>query len=188
MSQARTFTPKELRHVLDHVATRPHAARNRLMLLLTHWAGMRVGEVASLLISDVLDDTGKVKPEIRLDRARTKRAHARSVFLNQRLRNEIATYCKSLTKLDPATPLFGTQKRAAFSANTLCHTLRVIYHDAGFAGASSHSGRRPFITTLASKGVGVRVLASLAGHKSIATTQLYIDVNDDMKRKAVELV
>jgi integrase/recombinase XerD len=32
------------------------------------------------------------------------------------------------------------------------------------------------------------VLASLAGHASIATTQAYIDVNDDMKRKAVELV
>jgi integrase/recombinase XerD len=33
----------------------------------------------------------------------------------------------------------------------------------------------------------VRVLASLAGHKSIATTQAYIDVNDEMKRAAVEL-
>jgi site-specific recombinase XerD len=31
-------------------------------------------------------------------------------------------------------------------------------------------------------------LASLAGHKSIATTQAYIDVNDAMKRAAVELV
>jgi integrase len=39
----------------------------------------------------------------------------------------------------------------------------------------------------ASKGIGVRVLASLAGHKSIATTQAYIDVNDEMKRAAVEL-
>ena len=187
MSQARTFTPKELRHVLDHVATRPHATRNRLMLLLTHWAGMRVGEVAALLISDVLDDAGKVRPEIRLDRSRTKRNHARSVFVNQKLRNEIATYCKTISIQDPHQHLFATQKRDAFSANTLCHTLRAIYLDAAFAGASSHSGRRTFITTLASKGVGVRVLASLAGHKSIATTQLYIDVNDDMKRKAVEL-
>ncbi len=44
------------------------------------------------------------------------------------------------------------------------------------------------IATLASNGVGVRVLASLAGHRSIATTQAYIDVNDDQKRAAVELV
>jgi len=34
----------------------------------------------------------------------------------------------------------------------------------------------------------VRILASLAGHKSIAVTQKYIDVNDDMKRAAVELI
>jgi len=32
------------------------------------------------------------------------------------------------------------------------------------------------------------VLASLAGHRSISVTQRYIDVNDDMKRRAVELV
>ena len=63
-----------------------------------------------------------------------------------------------------------------------------LYRHAGIDGASSHSGRRTFITTLASKGVSVRVLASLAGHKSIATTQRYIDVNDDMKRAAVRLL
>jgi integrase/recombinase XerD len=55
-------------------------------------------------------------------------------------------------------------------------------------GASSHSGRRTFITTLANKGVGVRVLAVLAGHSSITTTQAYIDVNDEIKRSAVELI
>jgi integrase len=31
-------------------------------------------------------------------------------------------------------------------------------------------------------------LASLAGHKSITTTQRYITTNDDVKRRAVELV
>jgi integrase/recombinase XerD len=36
--------------------------------------------------------------------------------------------------------------------------------------------------------VSVRVLASIAGHRSIATTQRYIDVNDEMKRQAVELI
>jgi integrase/recombinase XerD len=29
---------------------------------------------------------------------------------------------------------------------------------------------------------------ALAGHSNISTTQAYIDVNDDMKRRAVELV
>ena len=41
---------------------------------------------------------------------------------------------------------------------------------------------------LASKGIGVRVLASLAGYRGITLVQRYIDVNDAMKRAAVELV
>jgi integrase/recombinase XerD len=70
----------------------------------------------------------------------------------------------------------------------MCQLFLNIYSSCGIKGASSHSGRRTFITNLASKSVSVRVLAELAGHSSIATTQRYIDVNDEQLRKAVELV
>jgi integrase/recombinase XerD len=111
------------------------------------------------------------------------------VFVGEKLRKELAAYVKTLKRRDQEQlPLFRTQKRDGFSANTLCQYFHWMYLRAGIEGASSHSGRRTFITNLASKGVGVRVLASLAGHRSIATTQAYIDVNDDQKRKAVELV
>jgi len=63
-----------------------------------------------------------------------------------------------------------------------------MYQRAGIKGASSHSGRKTFLTSLATQGVSVFVLAALAGHRSIATTQRYITVNDDVKRRAVELV
>ena len=89
---------------------------------------------------------------------------------------------------NPEIPLFFTAKRAGFSPNTLVQHFFWLYREAGISGASSHSGRRNFITTLANKGISVRVLASLAGHQSIAVTQKYIDVNDDMKRNAVELL
>lgn len=157
------------------------------MLLMTHWSGMRVGEVAALSIRDVRNIDGTIKLEIRLEATQTKGAHARTVFVNNRLRKEIASYLKTIITSDSSKPLFRTQKHTAFSANTLCQTMNAIYRRAGIEGATSHSGRRSFITTLASKGIGVRVLASLAGHRSIATTQAYIDVNDEMKRAAVEL-
>lgn len=188
MPQAKTLTPKELRRVLESIAGNPHVTRNRLMILMTHWAGMRVGEVAALLIEDVRNLDGTVKQEIRLDAVQTKGKHARNVFVNDKLRREIGSYLKSIDIKDAKRPLFNTQKRDAFSANTLCQTMNSIYRRAGIDGATSHSGRRSFITMLASKGIGVRVLASLAGHRSIATTQAYIDVNDEMKRAAVELV
>jgi integrase/recombinase XerD len=188
--QAKTLQPQELRRVLDYIATRPHALRNRVMLLATHYAGLRVGEVANLRYQDVVDTAGAVRDEIRLEPEQTKGRHARVVFVNSKLRRELEAYLLAYPPTKPEHHLFYTQKRTAegFTPNTLAQHFHYIYKRAGIEGASSHSGRRTFITNLASKGVSVRVLMSLAGHRHIGTTQAYIDVNDDMKRKAVELV
>ena len=80
MSQAKTLTSQELRRVTDYVATRKHAARNRAMLLVTHLSGMRVGEVAALRVSDVLNMNDEVRNEMRLDAEQTKGQYARVVF------------------------------------------------------------------------------------------------------------
>jgi integrase/recombinase XerD len=188
--QAKTLQAQELRRVLDYIATRPHAVRNRVMLLATHYAGLRVGEVANLRYQDVVDAAGAVRDEIRLEPEQTKGRHARVVFVNAKLRREFEVYLLAYPPTKPENRMFYTQKRAAegFTPNTLAQHFHYIYRRAGIAGASSHSGRRTFITNLASKGVGVRVLMSLAGHRHIGTTQAYIDVNDDMKRRAVEMV
>ncbi len=85
-------------------------------------------------------------------------------------------------------PLLLTQKRTAFSANTLCQLIGQLYKQAGIYGASSHSGRRSFISKLAHNGVSPKVIMTLAGHKHLTTTQRYIDVNDEMLRTAVNLV
>lgn len=188
MSQAKTLTEKELKKVLLYISLRKHAARNRAMLLLTHWSGMRVGEVAALRIGDVLSSDGSVKSEVRLLPEQTKGSHARTVFLGTRIRKELTAYIATLSRPLPEKPLFYTQKRAGFTANTLCQHFHHLYKQVGVEGASSHSGRRSFITNLAAKGVGVRVLMALAGHRNISTTQAYIDVNDELQRAAVELL
>ena len=104
------------------------------------------------------------------------------------MRKELAIYVKAdCANRNLNTPLFQTQKRTSFSGNTMCQLFLSIYKNCGIKGASSHSGRRTFITNLASKSVSVRVLAALAGHRSIQTTQAYIEINDDQLRKAVEL-
>ena len=84
--------------------------------------------------------------------------------------------------------LFQTQKSARFNNTALIMLIKRLYERVGIVGASSHSGRRTFITKLATSGVSVRVIAEAVGHSSIATTQRYIDVNDDLISSAVELV
>ena len=48
MSQAKTLTAAEIERLLNYINTRKYSARNRSMMLLTHWAGLRIGEVACL--------------------------------------------------------------------------------------------------------------------------------------------
>ena len=188
MSQAKTLTPAEVDHVLAHIAQRSYALRNRVMLLTGLWSGMRVGEIASLSVGDVVNTDGSIKAEVRLTAEQTKGRHPRTVFLPQKLQQELADYMSLRPNAQPHHPLFITAGRKRFSANVMAQHFHYLFKAAGIAGASSHSMRRSFITNLAARGIGVRVLASLAGHRSIAVTQKYIDVNDDMKRNAVELV
>ena len=189
MTAAKSLTPAELETALTYIARRPHAVRNRVMLLVTVMAGLRVGEVADLTLADVRNRDGSIKGEIYLASHRVKHGYARTVYVSTRLQAELAVYVGSRTWHETTQPLFYTHRgpRRGFSANTLSQHFFWLYRRAGIS-ASSHSGRKTFLTSEASQGISVFVLASLAGHKSISTTQKYVSVNDDMKRRAVELV
>ena len=189
MAQAKTLNQAEIDQVLRYIATKQrYSTRNRTMLLTSFYSGMRVGEIASLRICDVQNEDNSIKGEIRLSANQTKGNVGRVVFVNDKLRTELAAYLHNIKVKDTTQPLFYTEKSKGFSANTLTQWFFWLYKKSGVSSASSHSGRRTFITNLANKGVGVRVLASLAGHKSINTTQIYIETNDDIKRCAVELI
>jgi integrase/recombinase XerD len=191
MSQARSLTEKELQRLLAYLKGTKNPKRNRAMVLLTYWAGMRVGEVASLTIGCVVDASWQVKREIHLDSSQTKGNHSRVVLINEKLVYELQDYLlmrKKVTenRLDPLFTPENTLK--PFTVDSLTHRFHDFYRKAGFDNASSHSGRRTFITQLASKGVSARVLQELAGHKHLTTTQRYIDISEAMKRNAVELI
>jgi integrase/recombinase XerD len=186
--QAKTLNERELQRLLDFVTKTKNAKRNRVILLLTHLAGMRIGEVAAVRVCDVLASDGTVRDEINLTAAQTKGNRSRSVLLNERMQAEIASYISTVRVRDPKQALFATQRSAAFTANSLTQVVNGIYKQAGMDGCSSHSGRRGFLTNLAEKGVSVRVMMALAGHANMATTQRYIDLRPGVLRNAVELV
>ncbi|MDN5250359.1 site-specific integrase [Betaproteobacteria bacterium LSUCC0117] len=190
MAQARALNAAEMEQVLTHVNASRHAHRNRCFILLTHLAGMRVGEVASLRWVDVLTADGHIKEEIRLLPEMTKGKHARTVFISTRLREELQRYADIYRRSAPLEcPLFYSQKdaRKGFTANSLTQTVAKIYRGAGLDGATSHSGRRSFLTNLANKGTAIHLLRTLAGHRSISTTATYLYSSPTQLKAAVEL-
>ena len=67
-----------------------------------------------------------------------------------------------------------------------------LFKELGFEGCSSHSGRRSFITVAARNvhrsGCSLRDVQLLAGHRSIETTERYIDGDTCGQRKLVGFV
>jgi integrase/recombinase XerD len=110
------------------------------------------------------------------------------VVLSNRVRSEIDASLKSCVSHRHDAPLVASQRNERpFSNVSLSMLFKEIYEAAGIR-TSSHSGRRTFATRLNAKGVGMRTIQKLMGHRHIGTTALYCDVSEDTLRNAVELV
>jgi len=138
----------------------------------------------------VMNLDGTVKDEIRLLPDMTKGRHARTVFVNIKLREELQAYAAQAKCVDRSYPFFASQKstKSGFSANSLAQTFALLYEGAGLEGASSHSGRRTFLTTLANKGTAIHLLKTLAGHRNIQTTASYLYSIPTQLRAVVEMI
>ena len=188
MKQALTLTDQQYKQVIAFCSTRKHTLRDQTIVHISFLAGLRAIEIAGLLIGDVYDDAGSVRTQFIITGKQTKGGDTRTIYVSRKLRRVLEVYHSCVEGRSSSAPLFQTQQHTAFSANTMCQLFLQIYKDCGLKGASSHSGRRTFITKLANTGINVRLLAALAGHSDISTTQRYIDVNDTQLANAVELI
>ena len=184
MAQASVLTDSDVRRVFRIIATTRHAERSRLAFTLSLYAGLRVGEIAALTVGDVATSDGTVRREIKLGAHQTKGAKGRTA----RVRREIGVHLKFRQVHHHDAPLIESQRNGRFFSNvTLSMLFKEIYEMAGIR-TSSHSGRRTYGTRLNAKGVGMRTIQKLMGHRHIGTTALYCDVSDETLRNAVELV
>jgi len=189
MPQARTLTKSQIKQVIEVIQScSRYPLRDISMLMLTHLCGLRVGEVATLKIDGVMDTTGKVLDEITLSAQDTKNNQARKVMLPRKMQRHLQEYIDGMSHIPTHGYLFATQKQSHFTPNTASQHLKRLYERAGITGATSHSGRRTWLTRLSQKGVSVFVLAEMAGHRSLQNTMRYVTVNDEMKRNAAELI
>ena len=89
---------------------------------------------------------------------------------------------------------YSERKRGNGSAQTVVDFFADLYGEQqmNLEGASSHSGRRTFITNAAKKittgGGSLRDVQFLAGHSSLQTTQRYIEADSAAKRMVVDIV
>lgn len=187
--QAKVLSGAEFKRVLAVAGATRLAKRNELMLCLAHWSGMRACELASLRLCDVRNEDGTIKDEVVLAAWQTKGSKRARLFLGLRTRKLIDAYINQRMKPNTVqtAPLLQSQKSKGLTTQAIINLFAKLYGDAGIAGASSHSGRRSFITNLVERGVNPRIIQVLARHSNLSATMRYMDVNDAKLKNAVEL-
>lgn len=166
-----------------------HAQRDRTILYLSHYLGLRAKELSLLTVGDVFDPhTGKVKEMIRLLSTMTKGEVFREVFLvHEGARESVRLHLINRGTRHMEAPLFMSQKGSAFSANTMQRLVAIIYRRANVK-ASSHSGRRSYATRLIESGADIYSVCELMGHSSISTTQKYFTHNPERLKRMSALL
>jgi len=188
--QAKILTEKQIKATLSHLTTSRYPARNRVMFLLS-LHGCRAKEIAEIKVTMVLNSDGEVGAEICLEnRASKGKASGRVIPMSATLQLAIKDYLG--IRNSNSEYLIVTERSQKFSPNAVAVWFKRLYNDLGFVGASSHSGRRGFLTQAARKislmGGSIRDVMQLSGHRQIATLMLYCERNEEAQRKIVDAV
>jgi integrase len=187
--QAKTLTESHVSDLLVYARHSRYPIRNRAIVLLSVKAGLRAGEIAKLTWEMVLDANGDIGAMIELHDIAAKKGSGRRIPMHADLRDALAELRKSSPQ---SGPVIRSERGGAMNPRSVVIWFATAYQAVGLAGCSSHSGRRTFITKAArlvhKAGGSLRDVQMLAGHRSIQTTQRYIDGDTDAQRRLVSFL
>ena len=187
--QAKILSDKNICDLLAFTARTRYPIRNRVIALLSVKAGLRAGEIANLTWDMVTDPTGNVGAVVALLDNAAKKKSGRLVPLHRDLR---AALMALQYVADGTGPVIRSERGQAMTPLSIVNWFAAAYRAIGLSGCSSHSGRRTFVTRAArlvhKAGGSLRDVQVLAGHRSIQTTQRYIDGDSDAQRRLVALI
>jgi integrase/recombinase XerD len=189
--QAKILSKQQIDAVLAYLSKTRYPLRNRVIFLLSVRAGLRAKEIGHLTWSMVLNSDGTLSEEIALQDCAAKGSSGRIVPMAKDLKAAMTAWRAECGAFDEKSRLISTERAVETSAQAIVNMFSDWYRSLGFSGCSSHSGRRTFITNAARKistvGGSLRDVQALAGHSSLTTTERYIEVNAEAKRKIVEI-
>lgn len=146
------------------------ACRNlhhRTLLMTTYAAGLRVGEVCRLRLSDI--DSGRMMIRV----AGGKGAKDRYTLLSPQLLAALRLYWR---QRHPAVWLFPKASHADLPLD-VCTAQKIYYRAKQAAGIAKQGGihglRHAFATHLLESGVDVHTIQRLLGHSELSTTARY---------------
>ena len=194
--QSKVLNKNQIEMVSTYLRSKRNGLRNQTIFLLSVKSGLRSKEISQLSWKEVCNSDGEVGECINLTNKSSKGNGGRIIPLNKDVRTnltELLVIHKRFRHFNMDNSFVVRTERQPFTTSqTIVNMFQKWYRSIGLIGCSSHSGRRTFITETSKKislvGGSLRDVQMMVGHKSLQTTQRYIEGDSDSQRKVVELI
>jgi site-specific recombinase XerD len=171
------------------------APRDALLLTIGFGTGLRISEMLGLRVGDVWQNGAPVRvlrvTRKRLKGGRGKSARAvksRAIPLNAHVRAAVVEYFKNNPDMDKDAPLFPSREGGAITRRQATRIIRRIFLAAGCDPSrvwASHSLRKRFVRRVYDATKDINIARAAVGHRWIATTQLYLGLDEEEAQAAI---
>ena len=166
--------------------------RDKLLILLLSETGFRIGEILGIRIGEDIDTrrhmlTVRYREE-NINEARAKNAENRSAMISEEtyqvLLRYLARYRKLLIKSGYLfITLTGEDAGSALKVSSVYDLFKRLEKKTGIK-ATPHMLRHYFANERRKSGWNITLIAGALGHRNIATTQRYLNIEDEELEKA----
>lgn len=182
--KAPILSSKQIKQVERYILTEANNPFADLFKFrLSVYAGLRVGEIAGLTLSDMVSKDGRILDDITVRPSVGKGGKSRRIPMHPKINEALKLFRKEHPEMGYVAFSKQWYKKKRQSVSALTKYMSFMYDEAGLPFHSSHSGRRTFITNLA-KNVGrkytLRDVQLLAGHARLDTTEEYIEPSSNI--------
>ena len=190
------LTPDEINQLIYCCNNKLDLNSIRLLAMITllYSSGLRVSELVSLKMTDLLIDksSGKIQKHIMV---KGKGAKERLVIINDITIGYLKKYLeirKYFIHIDNPTSslyLFASRSKEGYmTRQNFAILVKKTALEAGLdcKNISPHTLRHSFATHLLSGGADLRVIQELLGHTDISTTQIYTHINSEKLKKVMQ--
>jgi site-specific recombinase XerD len=176
----RTFLNKaEIETIIQHIK---HPVGHYFAMMMAH-TGIRVRECIQLTLKDVNLEEGFV------DVIDGKGGKNRRVPMNQQLIEHMKEYLKKHRPKTESLYFFALKKTGTISQQYINRLLKDACREAGIEKhVTSHILRHSFASYLVKKDTHVAVIQRLLGHADVRTTSVYLHVQQDDLKEAVNRI
>jgi integrase/recombinase XerD len=187
-SLPKPISPEEVDELLEQPLRRstPEAKRDKAMLELLYATGMRVTELVSLNLTDIILNDGMAYV-----RCLGKGSKERTVPIHEHAAESLLAYLKEgrrrLVRVPGEKALFVNRRGERLTRQGFWLILKGYAQSAHIrSGVTPHTLRHSFATHMLRGGAPLRHVQELLGHANISTTQVYTQLTNEHLREVYD--